>query len=187
MNHSTSPRLAGITFIASLVSAPAALADTAPKTATPVSVASVDIARYAGLWYEIARYPSWFQRNCQGVTALYTPRPDGRITVLNTCRTGARDGRPRAVRGVARVIPGSNGARLAVNFAPVPLPAGRGNYWILSLDDAYTQAVVGDPSGRYLWFLSRTPRVSAEVRAQMNAVAVRNGYDLSKLEEGVHP
>jgi apolipoprotein D and lipocalin family protein len=78
---------------------------------------------------------------------------------------------------------GSNGARIFVNFAPVPLPAGRGNYWIIHLDADYTRAVIAEPSGRFLWYLSRTPTVTPEVRAQLDAAAIAAGYDLSLLKE----
>ena len=159
-----------------------------PADAAPLqTVASVDLQRYAGRWYEIARYPNSFEEGCAGVTANYAPREDGRVTVVNTCLDGGLEGRERAAEGVARVIEGSNGARLAVNFAPIPLPAGQGNYWILYLDEAYQLAVVGDPSGRFLWFLSRTPRVTPEQRATMDAAARAQGYDLTLLEEVAQP
>lgn len=154
-------------------------ADAPPLEAVP----SVDVARYMGLWYEIARYPTSFQKECEGTTAEYTLRDDGRVDVLNTCRFGTKDGKPRSAEAVARVMEGSNGARIFVNFAPIPLLAGDGNYWILYLDDGYTHAVVGEPSGRFLWYLSRTPVISAEVRAQLDAAAVAAGYDLGLLKE----
>lgn len=159
-----------------------------PENAAPLQpVASVDLARYAGRWYEIARYPNSFEDGCAGVTANYIPRADGRVTVVNTCLDGGLDGRERVAEGVARPIEGSNNARLAVNFAPIPLPAGQGNYWVLYLDEAYQLAVVGEPSGRFLWFLSRTPRVTPEQRATLEQAARAQGYDLSLLEEVPQP
>lgn len=154
------------------------------KDAPPLEpVASVDVERYMGLWYEIARYPTSFQKDCEGTTAEYSLRDDGRVDVVNTCRFGTKDGEPRSAEAVARVMDGSNGARIAVNFAPIPLPAGRGNYWIIHLDEGYQHAVIGEPSGRFLWFLSRTPTVTPEVRAELDAAAVAAGYDLSMLKE----
>lgn len=147
------------------------------------AVEEVDLTRYAGLWYEIARYPNGFQRNCEGVTADYTLREDGRVQVVNTCGFGTKDGEPRSARGTARVIEGSNGARLAVNLSPIPLPAGRGNYWVLYLDEDYQRALIGEPSGRFLWMLARTPEISAEARAELDAAARRFGYDLTMLKE----
>jgi apolipoprotein D and lipocalin family protein len=154
------------------------------KDAPPLeAVAQVDVARYMGLWYEIARYPTSFQKDCEGTTAEYTLRADGRVDVLNTCRFGTKSGAPRSANAVARVIDGSNGARIFVNFAPIPLLAGRGNYWILYLDPEYTHALIGEPSGRFLWMLSRTPAITPEVRGKLDAAAVAAGYDLSLLKE----
>ncbi|MBI1399975.1 lipocalin family protein [Hyphomonas sp.] len=154
------------------------------KDAPPLeAVASVDIARYMGLWYEIARYPTSFQKDCEGTTAQYTLRDDSRVDVVNTCRFGTKDGEPRSAEAVARVMEGSNGARVFVNFAPIPLPAGRGNYWIIHLDEGYQHALIGEPSGRFLWMLSRTPTVTPEVRAELDAAAKAKGYDLSMLKE----
>jgi apolipoprotein D and lipocalin family protein len=150
-------------------------------------VASVDLTRYAGRWYEIARYPNRFERGCEAVTADYNVRPDGRVGVTNSCRQGPVGTRIRAVEGTAQVIAGSSGARLAVYFAPIPLPAGDGNYWIVYLSEDYQYAVVGEPSGRYLWFLARTPTIRPDIRAQLQAAAEQQGYDLSLLEEVAQP
>ena len=150
-------------------------------------VPAVDLTRYAGRWYEIARYPNSFERGCAGVTADYALRDDGRVSVTNTCVEGGLGGPARAANGVARPIEGAQGARLAVNFAPIPLPTGEGNYWIIYLDGAYAHAVVGEPSGRFLWFLARSPRVTPEARSAMEAAARGQGYDLSLLEEVAQP
>lgn len=175
-------------FCALLVSACVSGPSGRPKDAPAlVAVPSVETQRYLGTWYEIARYPNTFQKNCEGVTAEYSLRSDGRIDVVNTCRTGTRSGKPRSAEGVARIIDGSNGARLAVNFAPIPLPAGKGNYWVIYLDPDYKHAVIGEPSGRYLWYLSRTPRISPEVRAELDAAAMAQAYDLSMLKETDQP
>lgn len=154
------------------------------KDAPPLAaVQAVDINRYAGVWYEIARYPNRFQRNCEGVTAAYTPLRDGEVQVINTCRFGTKDGNPRIATTTARVIEGSNGARLSVNFAPIPMLAGRGNYWVLYLDADYRHALVGELSGKYLWMLARTPQIEPADRARLNAAAVDAGYDLTRLKE----
>lgn len=150
-------------------------------------VDAVDLERFAGRWFEIARYPNGFQRGCAAVTADYALRPDGRVSVTNTCRDGGLDGRVRRAEGFARVIEGSGNARLAVNLAPIPLPAGDGNYWVLYLDENYQHALVGEPSGRFLWLLARAPRITAEARAALEAAAVAQGYDLGLLEEVLQP
>jgi apolipoprotein D and lipocalin family protein len=172
--------IAAALVLAACVAGPSGRAGDAPPLE---AVASVDVPRYMGLWYEIARYPTSFQKNCEGTTAEYTLREDGRVNVLNTCRFGTKNGEPRSAEAVARVMEGSNGARIFVNFAPVPLPAGRGNYWIIHLDADYRRAVVGEPSGRFLWYLSRTPTLTTEARAELDAAAVAAGYDLSLLKE----
>ena len=147
------------------------------------AVDSVDIERYAGLWYEIARYPNSFQRNCEGVTAEYTPLEDGRVGVVNTCRFGTEDGEARVAEAEARVIPASDGARLHVNFSPLPLPPGQGNYWVIYLDEEYQHALVGAPSGRFLWMLARTPEIEADARAALNEAALDAGFTLGMLKE----
>lgn len=157
----------------------------AKDAAPPTTVAEVDLNRYAGKWYEIARYPNSFQKKCEGVTAEYALRPDGRVGVTNTCATGTSDGKPRSVQGVAAVIDGSNNAKLAVNFAPIPLPKGQGNYWVLYLDPTYQTALVGSPNGAYLWLLARTKTISAEQRGALNAAAERNGFRTDLLKETV--
>jgi apolipoprotein D and lipocalin family protein len=166
--------------LAACVAGPSGRAKDAPPLE---AVVSVDVDRYMGLWYEIARYPTSFQKNCEGTTAQYTLREDGRVDVVNTCRFGTKDGEPRSAEAVARVMGGSNGARIFVNFAPIPLPAGRGNYWIIYLDEDYQHALVGEPSGRFLWMLSRTPIISAAARADLDAAAIKAGYDLGLLKE----
>lgn len=150
-----------------------------PKLKT---VMAVDLARYSGKWYEIARYPNRFERNCEFVTAQYTPRADGRIDVLNTCNANMTDNNRRSAKGIASVIAGSNNARLAVNFAPFPLPAGQGNYQILYLDSEYQTAVVGSPGRNYLWFLSRTPQIDDQTKNKLLDAARANLFDVSKLE-----
>jgi apolipoprotein D and lipocalin family protein len=175
------------TFVATATPAFAGPSGRAPNAPPLVSVSPFEPARYMGKWYEIARYPNGFERNCQGVTAEYSLRQDGKISVLNTCRTGTKNGKSRPARGVASVMPGSNGSRLAVNFAPIPLPKGQGNYWVIYLDPDYQTAVVGEPKGEYLWFLSRTPRITPAQRATLNQAAVRAGYRLDMLEEVSQP
>jgi apolipoprotein D and lipocalin family protein len=127
------------------------------QPALPV-VDSVDLTRYAGKWYEIARYPNSFERNCTGVTADYTLRDDGRVTVLNTCFERSLDGRERTIEGTARAAD-DTGAKLKVTFF-WPFEA---DYWILELGDNYEYAVVGEPGRQFLWILSRTPTMDEAV------------------------
>jgi apolipoprotein D and lipocalin family protein len=140
-------------------------------------VPSVDLTRYAGKWYEIARLPNRFQRDCAGnVTATYTLRPDGKITVLNECRTA--DGRRKSARGTARVADarGPNTKLKVTFFWPFS-----GNYWIIDLDPKYRWAVVGEPGRDYLWILSREPQLDTELYQQIVERAEQRGFDTGKL------
>jgi apolipoprotein D and lipocalin family protein len=151
----------------------------APEVRT---VPSVDLDRYAGDWFEIARYPNRFQRQCIGdVRASYARRPDGRVEVVNRCRTN--DGETEA-RGIARVVDEQSFARLKVRFAPAWLsflPLVWGDYWIIGLAPDYSWAVVGDPGREYLWILSRTPQLDGEGVAAARTAARNNGFDVTRL------
>lgn len=140
-------------------------------------VPSVDLTRYAGKWYEIARLPNRFQRDCAGnTTATYTLRPDGKITVLNECRTA--DGRRKSAKGTARVTDanGPNTKLKVTFFWPFS-----GKYWIIDLDPEYRWAVVGEPGRDYLWILSREPRLDAALYQQIVEQAKQRGFDTEKL------
>jgi apolipoprotein D and lipocalin family protein len=128
-----------------------------PLTTVPY----VDLARYSGTWYEIARLPMWFQRHCVDSKAIYTSRPDGTVGVHNECKTDS--GGLDQVDGVAAVVDQKTKARLTVVFdkffARLFGSSREGNYWILELDQDYRVAMVGTPDRRYLWILSRTPHL----------------------------
>jgi apolipoprotein D and lipocalin family protein len=144
----------------------------------------VDLARYAGRWYEIARLPNRFQEQCAGdVAATYTLRTDGRVTVVNECRR--KDGTLARAEGVARRAEAKGpAARLKVRFAPAFLsflPLVWGDYWIVELDRDYRYAVVGDPSRRYLWILSRRPEMDEATYASLTDRARALGFDTSRM------
>jgi apolipoprotein D and lipocalin family protein len=141
------------------------------------TVGEVDVERYAGKWYEIARYPNNFQQGCVGTTATYTLLDNGRIEVLNRCRQGALDGPVEEIRGTARVTDPETNAKLAVTFF-FPF---EGPYWIIQLGDDYAYAVVGEPSRSLLWVLSRTPTLPPDVFAAIEARLVEQGYDPERL------
>ena len=155
--------LACITLLASCASLP-----------PPATVPSVDLGRYAGDWYEIESFPTWFQRGCTGTKANYTPAPDGRIRVINTCTRGEK---PVSIEGSARVVPGSNNTKLKVRF----FWPFEGDYWILELDPAYRWAAVGHPNRRYLWILSRAPQLDPAELESIRAKLAAKGYDISRL------
>lgn len=128
----------------------------APPPAAPLpTVASVDLARYAGAWYEVAMLPNRFQSQCVADTqARYRPTGDT-LEVVNRCRQA--DGSLSEATGVAKVVDGSGNAKLRVSF----FRPFYGDYWVLALPDDYRWVLVGEPSRQYGWVLSRTPSLPA--------------------------
>ena len=147
------------------------------------TVPLVDLARYEGTWYEMARLPMWFQRHCVDSKAIYTSRADGTIGVHNECVTDS--GGHDQIEGVATVIDTTTNARLTVvfdNFFARLFGSSReGNYWILVLDPDYRTAVVGTPDRRYLWILSRSPHLDEPTYQRLVEQARRLGFPVSEL------
>jgi apolipoprotein D and lipocalin family protein len=160
----------------------------AESAAAVRTVDSVDLDRYLGEWVEIARFPNRFQRTCAGdVRATYLRRPDGRIDVINRCRTADRG--VIEARGVARVVDSRTSAKLKVRFAPALLsflPIVWGDYWILGLAPDYSWAVVGSPDREYLWILARTPNIAADRYAAAVDVARANRFAVDRLTRTNH-
>lgn len=147
--------------------------------AAPLAVVDgVDLGRYTGRWYEVARYPNSFERGCVGVTADYSLREDGRINVLNTCIEGDLDGNVRTIQGIARVVDEETSAKLAVSF----FGPFEGDYWVLELGEDYEFAVVGEPSRRFLWILSRDPVLEDALLEGILSRLPEKGYDPESLE-----
>jgi apolipoprotein D and lipocalin family protein len=136
------------------------------------SMAIFDPERYAGRWYEVAAFPVPFQRGCVNTEARYASRPDGTLSVTNTCR---KNGATTRIDGSARITgPG----RLSVKLDGVPVAAP---YWVLWVDEGYRTAVVGVPSGRAGWILNRTREIPADRLRAAREVLAFNGYDLNRL------
>lgn len=173
---------------AALATTLAALLTAAPAGAQPrlLTVPEVDLKRYAGTWHEIARLPNRFQQHCIAeVTAVYTPRDDGTVAVVNRCRT-AEDGDAAwdVAAGTARPVDPSN-AKLKVSFLPSALrwlPIGWGDYWVLELDPEYRWALVGEPGRNYLWVLSRTPVLQQDTLEGMLGRAREMGFPVDKVK-----
>lgn len=138
------------------------------------TVEHVDLDRYAGTWYEIAHLPFKYQKGCAETTATYSLRGDGRISVLNRCMKGEKEAR---AKGVAWVAGDPTNARLKVRF----FWPFSGDYWIIDLGRDYEYAVVGVPSRKYLWILSRTPQMGPKLLEGIKERAVRQGFDVSRL------
>lgn len=146
-------------------------------------VAEVDLARYAGTWYEQARLPMYFQRKCAAdTTARYALNADGTMAVVNRCRRA--DGGVLQAEAVARTV-GGRSATLEVRFAPAWLawlPVVWGDYWVIALDEpGYAWAMVGAPGADYLWILSRAPELDPAVRDRLVAQAGAMGYPVDRL------
>ena len=141
-------------------------------------VDSVDLNRYTGKWYEIARLPNSFQEECYCTTAEYKLNEDNTIDVRNECREDSIDGDLDYANGTAYVVEGSNNAKLKVSF----FWPFKGDYWIIELDkDSYSFAVVGTPSRKYLWILSRTPQMDEDLYKELIARISKKGFDTTKL------
>jgi apolipoprotein D and lipocalin family protein len=147
-------------------------------------VDSLDLERYAGRWFEIASFPQAFQRGCVATTASYTPLQDGTLRVVNECRDATLDGPLRRAEGRAwRADPENDAAKLKVQF----FWPFRGDYWVIDLDPEYRWAVVGHPSRRYLWILSRSPTLAPDVYAKILARIEAHGYELTPLRRTLQP
>ncbi len=145
--------------------------------AVPQPAKTVEIDRYLGRWYELARYEASFQRGCEAVTADYSRNADGSIRVLNSCRKGSLDGKLKTATGKAKIADSQTNAKLKVSF----FGPFYGDYWVLDHSDDYSWAIVGEPSGRYLWILSRAPKVDADHFSALEQRVKAMGYDWSLL------
>ncbi|MDD2965211.1 MAG: lipocalin family protein [Bacteroidales bacterium] len=141
------------------------------------TVNEVDLMRYSGRWYEIARYPNRFQKNCFCSTADYTLSADGVVEVVNSCRKNAPNGPLRSIKGKAFTVEGWNNARLKVQFFwPIKAP-----YWIVALDNNYQWAVVSGPSRRYLWILAREQQPADSTIRRVLDWMEQNSFPVDKL------
>ena len=161
---------------------PAGAAEPLPPLAP---IAALDVPRYMGDWYEIAKYPNSFQRKCAGFTkASYKLLDGGRVQVTNSCRQN--DGATEVATGLARQLGASDSPRLEVRFAPAWLsflPFVWGDYWVIDLDNEYQLAAVSEPKREYLWILSRTPTVDPLTYGALLQRLRHRGFDLDRLEK----
>ena len=153
------------------------------RTSEVKAVSNVDLKRYSGKWFEIARYPNDFQKKCVGnTTASYKIQSDGTIEVQNQCLK--KDGTTIDAKGKAKIVDTTTNAKLKVRFAPGLLsflPAVWGDYWILDLDNNYQYAVVGDPNREYLWVLSRAPEMKEATYQNIQRRVEKMGFNPGKL------
>lgn len=147
------------------------------------AVASVDLNRYSGKWFEIARYSNKSQKNCIGnTTIVYTLKPEGKIDVLNECLK--KDGTVIDAKGEAKIVDKATNAKLEMRYAPgylAFLSTSRDDYWIIDLDEKYQYAAVGDKDGKNLWILSRSPKLNDATYQNILRRVETMGYKPGKL------
>ncbi|KRA83649.1 lipocalin family protein [Altererythrobacter sp. Root672] len=148
-----------------------------PEPAKPV-----DVKRYMGRWYEQFRYEAWFEKDLDAVTADYGLNDDGTVTVVNRGRKGGPGGRIKQSIGNAKIEDTATNAKLKVAF----VRPFYGDYWVLDHGDEYQWSIVGEPSGRYLWILTRETNPNPDLLEQLKNRAQEMGYDLSSLRNTQH-
>ncbi|MDA3860743.1 MAG: lipocalin family protein [Melioribacteraceae bacterium] len=152
------------------------------KVAEPKVVDSVNLEKYIGTWYEIAKIPNRFQSDCaKNTTATYSINSDGTLKVVNKCIED--DGEIDEAEGVAIITDTLSNAKLEVSF--VSFLGWRpfwGAYWVIGLDENYEWAIVGHPERKYGWILSRTKSIDDETESKIFAILEKQGYELNKFE-----
>ncbi len=151
---------------------------TISNSQTLQTVAKVDLNKYSGKWYEIASYPQRFQKGCNCTTAEYTVSEKGYVIVENRCSRDSVKGKQSYIKGKAFVEKNSGNAKLEVQF----FWPFKGKYWIIDLADDYSYAVVSHPDKKYLWILSRTPKMNESIYNQILGRLKLKGFDLTKLK-----
>ncbi len=141
------------------------------------AVSFVDLSRYTGIWYEIARYPHTFQKGCIDSRATYTLRTDGRLSVLNECYEESDKSNLRSAKGKAWIVDKDTNAKLKVSF----FWPFSGDYWIIDLGRDYEYAVIGHPDRKYLWILSRTQVMEESVYEGILNRLQKQYYDTTRL------
>lgn len=189
-------KLAHLTAILACTVALTANAQTADPAKQPlVTITSIDLLRYQGVWHQVALYPNRFQKSCATNTrAVYTPQPEGKVQVVNQCRMA--DGKEMQIVGQAR--PAKEAAltgtlltppQLQVRFAPdwlSWLPFVWGDYWVIQLAADYRYAVIGEPHREFLWVLARETQINSTDWASIEAKLKEQGYDPARLVREKH-
>jgi apolipoprotein D and lipocalin family protein len=147
-----------------------------------VTVKQVDLKKYVGKWFEIAKIPNSFQDQCAyGTTAEYKIDGDGDIIVINSCYE--KDGNPDVAEGLAKVVDRKTNAKLEVSFVSfLGIRPFWGDYWIIGLDENYEWAVIGTPGRKYGWILSRTPSLPDETMQQIFGILKSQNYNPEDFE-----
>lgn len=183
-------KLLSLVFVCSVASLSMNATLAVTSSVQPLSaVPSFDLSRYQGTWYEISKFPNYFQKKCVGgnTRAEYTLLSDNEIQVVNRCKLA--DGNMNEGRAIGRKATPDDSAKLEVNFAPnwlSFLPFVWGNYWVVDLDKGYQLAAVSEPNREYLWVLSRTKTVDPAAYSELLSRLKNKGFDITKLELTAH-
>jgi apolipoprotein D and lipocalin family protein len=151
----------------------------AVQAAAPQPAKPVDIDRFMGRWYEIARTPNPNQKDCWAATTDWVRKAGNRFSFVQTCRRGSPDGPKKVWQGAATIADPRTRAKLDLSFLGGVI---KQEYWVLDHADDYSWAVVGTPGGNYVWLFSRQPSVSEAERAQLLQQVRALGYDTGKLQ-----
>mgnify|MGYP001806107820 CR=1 FL=1 len=147
------------------------------------TVKELDLNRYLGTWYEIARFPHSFEKGMAGVTANYSLRDDGKIRVINKGKTNGLGGKLSIAEGKAKIPDKSQPGKLKVSFFWIFY----GDYNVLELDENYQYVMIGSSTDKYFWILSRTPQMDEATYNMLIDKAKKRGYNLDRLEKVMQP
>ena len=177
--------LLGLCALRAVAGEAAPAAPEQPRHGGLSTIAALDVPRYMGTWFEIAKYPNWFQKKCTGggTTAQYRQQADGTVQVINRCRL--ESGAMNEAMATARQVGSATSPKLKVRFAPAWLsflPFVWGDYWVIDLDEAYQLVAVSERGQVYLRILARTPQVDPTAYNALLTRLAQKGFDVSKLE-----
>jgi apolipoprotein D and lipocalin family protein len=146
-----------------------------------IPVPNLDLSKYGGQWYEIARLPYLFELECYCTVANYTLNSDATIGVRNACNWGSATGKVASIKGKAMADDPINGTvttgKLTVEFFGfIKAP-----YYVIDLDDNYQWALVGSPCRSYLWILARTTTIDNDLYDQLVDKAISFEFNVANF------
>lgn len=144
----------------------------------------VDVNKYMGTWYEIGKLPNKFQKKCLASKAVYSLKDNNTVKVTNLCTTH-KNGKLKKAKGIAFIADSETNSKLKVGFAPFFKYLGwfSGDYYIMDLASDYSYVLVGEPSRKFLWILSRTPELDETIYEDLLNIASERGFDVSKVKK----
>lgn len=137
------------------------------------AVPYIEIDQCAGVWYEIGRYPHWYEKGAYNVSAEYIPQ-NGYIEVINRCEKPKKE---IEVKSKAYIVPDSGNAKLKMQFRGLL----KNNFWIIDFDENYQWMVISNPQQTILWILYRQPLISNDELRPIVYRLVNHGFDLAKV------